>query len=60
MTDAEIELDMLRDFHGKWKHLHSLKNDKIHRNQLERAAQDLVDAADTLENFYHPIQLVIN
>jgi hypothetical protein len=57
LTDPiAIELAMLRDFYTKWAGLHSIPRDKLHRRKQEFAAQEMVDAAHTLANFYriHP------
>lgn len=59
MTPEEIELEMLRDFYQKWKGLHSLENTPDTRTMMEQAAQNLVEAADTLDNFYNPDLAVI-
>lgn len=47
-----IELAMLRDFYTKWARLHSIPRDRLHRNKQEMAAQEMVDAAHVLANFY--------
>lgn len=53
LTDPiAIELAMLRDFFTKWSALHTIPRDKIHRHKQELAAQEMVDAAHTLANFY--------
>ena len=52
MTLAEkAELEMLREFYDCWKTFHATPKDLLHRSRLERAAQSMVDAAETLDRY---------
>ena len=50
-VDVEAELLMLREFYDCWKAFHATPKDSAHRKTLERAAQRMVDASDTVERF---------
>lgn len=45
------ELEVLREFFDCWEALHAIPHDKLHRKQLEQAAQRLTDAAQSVRSF---------
>lgn len=51
------EHKLLREFFNAWQELHSLPNDKLHRNKAERAAQNLVDIARSIERMIDPVSI---
>ena len=51
---VRAEVKLLYEFHAAWKALHSIPNDKLHRNKAERAAQTLCDIADQIETLRKP------
>lgn len=51
------ELEMLRTFYDAWEDMHSIPNDKLHRNKKEAAAERLVGAAHTIRAFRQPSQM---
>jgi hypothetical protein len=54
---AIIELEMLREFFDCWEALHRLaKQVAVPRRMKENAAQRLVDAADSVRAFRHPVK----
>ena len=53
----DVELEMLRDFYGKWVDFHKIPRDKLHHRKMETAAQSMVDAAHVLHEFYTPSQI---
>jgi flagellar hook-associated protein FlgK len=48
----EAELQTLREFYAKWEALHKVPKDKLHRQQAEQAAQELVTQAHILRRMY--------
>lgn len=48
---------MLRQFFNAWQDMHSLPNDRFHRNKAERAAQRLVDLAKSIERMIDPVSI---
>lgn len=50
LTD-QTELEMLREFYDCWKAFHAIPKDILHRPRLQKAAQRMVDASDTVERF---------
>lgn len=52
-----VEHQLLRQFFNAWKDMHSIPNDKLHRNKSERAAQNLVDIAHQIELLIDPVQI---
>ena len=53
---SETEMILLRSFYLAWQHLHSIPRKPQNRRRQEDAAQELVDAANTLKNFYEAQQ----
>lgn len=51
-SEADSELILLRGFFVAWQAFHRIPKDRQHRRQHENAAQDMVDAANTLKHFY--------
>lgn len=49
---VEAELVLLRAFYVAWGAFHSIPRDVVHRRRQEAAAQEMVDAANTLKIFY--------
>lgn len=47
----QSELEMLREFYDCWKTFHAIPKDILHRPRLQKAAQRMVDASDTVERF---------
>jgi len=52
-----VEHKMLREFFNAWQDLHSIPNDKLHRNKAERAAQALIDKAHAIERMIDPVSI---
>lgn len=50
----EAELLMLREFFDCWEAFHAMPKDSLHRPRLERAAQNMVDAAETIRRYRQP------
>lgn len=47
----QSELELLCEFYDCWKAFHACPKDILHRPKLQRAAQRMVDAADSVERF---------
>ncbi len=56
-TTAKLEIQMHREFFEAWEALHSIPNDKLHRNKAEQAAQKLVDISHAIKRLREPMQL---
>lgn len=50
---------LLRQFFNAWQDMHSIPNDKLHRHKAERAAQRLVDLADSIERMIDPVSIKV-
>lgn len=48
---------LLRQFFNAWQDLHSIPNDRLHRNKTEQAAQKLVDLAKSIERMIDPVSI---
>lgn len=57
---AAAEIKLHREFFEAWETLHSIPNDRMHRNKAERAAQQLVDLAQTIKRMRQPAGRVLN
>ena len=57
-----VELEMLKEFFDCWEAFHATPKDRLHRHQLERAAQNLLDAANTVRAYRkgEPLVLTLN
>ncbi len=51
------EHQLLRKFFNAWQELHTIPNDRLHKNKAERAAQNLVDIAHAIERMIDPVQI---
>jgi hypothetical protein len=59
MTESEeTELEMLREFFDCWCTFHGIQ--RGHREEQERAAQRMVDAANSIKAFRAPAPAVVN
>lgn len=47
----DAELEMLREFFACWEAFHATPKDRLHRKQLEAAAQRMLDAANTIRRY---------
>lgn len=53
-----VELELLREFHTRWVEFHAIPRDKLHRNQLLAASQNLVEASNAIKAFDKPCTLL--